>query len=107
NVPVATVADVDSAVATQVAKHVDVIKFWLDDELHTLPKMPYAMTQAIIDAAHKRNLRVFAHIFYLDDAKMLADQGIDGFVHSVRDKPVDQALIDSMKKHGTWQVAAT
>ena len=25
--------------------------------------------------------------------------------HSVRDKPVDKALIDSMKQHGTWLVA--
>ena len=25
----------------------------------------------------------------------------------VRDQPIDQALIDSMEKHGTWQVAAT
>jgi hypothetical protein len=50
---------------------------------------------------------VLAHIFYLEDAKRLVDQGIDGFVHSVRDKPVDQTLIDGMKKRGVWQVAAT
>ena len=39
------------------------------------------MTKAIIDAAHKRNARVLAHVFYLEDAKRLANQGIDGFVH--------------------------
>ena len=76
-------------------------------ELGTMPKMPPEISKAIIDTAHKRSARVLAHIFYLEDAKRLVDQGIDGFVHSVRDRPIDQALIDSMKEHGTWQVAAT
>ena len=48
-----------------------------------------------------------AHVFYLEDAKQLAAAGINGFVHSVRDKPVDDELIRLMKQHGTWQVAAT
>jgi imidazolonepropionase-like amidohydrolase len=52
-------------------------------------------------------LRVTAHIFYLQDAKQLADYCVDSLAHSVRDKPVDQALIESMKKHGVWQLAAT
>ena len=91
----------------QLDKGADVIKLWLDSELGTMPKMPSAISKAIIDTAHKRSARVLAHIFYLEDAKRLVDQGIDGFVHSVRDQPVDQALIDGMKKHGTWQAAAT
>jgi imidazolonepropionase-like amidohydrolase len=72
-----------------------------------MPKMPPPITQAIIDAAHTRGARVLAHVFYLEDAKRLVDQGIDGFVHMVRDQPIDQALIDGMQKHGTWQVAST
>ena len=103
----ATPEEAAAAVNAQLDKGVDVIKLWLDSELGTMPKMPAAMSKAIIDTAHKRNARVLAHIFYLEDAKRLVDQGIDGFVHSVRDQPIDQALIDSMKKHGTWQVAAT
>lgn len=107
NEPVATPEEAMAAVNAQLDKGVDFIKLWLDDELGTMPKMPAAMSQAIIDAAHKRNARVLAHIFYLADAKRLAEQGVDGFVHSVRDQPIDQALIDSMRKHGTWQVAGT
>ena len=68
NQPVATVAEAEQAVNAQADKGVDVIKLWLDDELGTMPKMPAAMSQAIIDAAHKRNVRVLAHIFYLEDA---------------------------------------
>jgi imidazolonepropionase-like amidohydrolase len=107
NQPVASPAEAEAAVAAQLDKKVDVVKLWLDSELDTMPRMPAAITKAIIDRAHKGNTRVLAHIFYLDDARRLVEQGIDGFVHSVRDKPIDQALIEDMKKRGTWQVAAT
>ena len=33
--------------------------------------------------------------------------GLDALAHSVRDQPVGQELIDSMKQHGAWQSAAT
>jgi hypothetical protein len=45
--------------------------------------------------------------FYLEDARHLVNYGVDGLAHSVRDKPVDQDLIEAMKRHGTWQMAAT
>ena len=107
NQPVATPEEAAAAVTAQLAKGVDFIKLWLDDELGTMPKMPAAISAAIIETAHKNNARVLAHIFYLEDAKRLADQGVDGFVHGVRDQPVDQTLIDRMEQHGTWQAAGT
>jgi imidazolonepropionase-like amidohydrolase len=107
NQPVATPEEAIAAVDAQAAKGVDVIKFWLDDELNTMPPMPAEISKAIIDTAHKHQLKVLAHIFYLKDAKRLVDQGVDGLVHSVRDQPVDQALIDAMKAKGTWQLAET
>jgi imidazolonepropionase-like amidohydrolase len=107
NQGVATVAEVEPAVAAQAAKHVDFIKLWMDDHLGTKKKMPYDIAQAIIEDAHRDHLRVVAHIFYLQDARQLVDYGVDGLAHSVRDKPVDQAFVADMKKHGTWQMAAT
>lgn len=107
NRPVATVKEVDAEVDAQAAKGADYIKFWLDDELGSMPKMPPEISQAIIDAAHRNGLKAFAHIFYLEDAKRLVAQGIDGFVHSVRDKPIDKALTEAMKQRGVVQVAAT
>jgi imidazolonepropionase-like amidohydrolase len=104
---VATPEEAVAEVNRQIDKKVELVKLWLDSELGTMPKMSPAITKAIIDTAHKRNTRVVAHIFYLEDAKRLVDQGIDALVHSVRDKPVDQALIDAMKKKGVWQAAAT
>src|ERR1700677_3093791 len=104
---VSTVAEVEPAVAAQAAKHVDIIKLWLDDHLGTKKKMPYDIAQAIIVSAHQHHLPVVAHIFYLQDARQLVDYGVDSLAHSVRDKPVDQAFIEDMKRHGTWQLAAT
>jgi imidazolonepropionase-like amidohydrolase len=107
NQGISTVAEVEPAVAAQAAKHVDFIKLWLDDHLGTKKKMPYDIAQAIIESAHRHHLRVLAHIFYLQDARQLVDFGVDGLAHSVRDKPVDAAFVADMKKHGTWQMAAT
>lgn len=106
--PLSSVSEVEPAVAAQANKHVDIIKLWLDDHLGTFKqKMPYDIAKAIIDNAHAHHLPVAAHIFYLQDATQLVDFGVNGLAHSVRDKPVDQALIANMKKHGTWQIAAT
>ena len=107
NQGVSSVGEVEPAVAAQARKRVDIIKLWMDDELGRLPKMPYPIAKAIIDDAHQHHLRVTAHIFYLQDARQLTDFGVDSLAHSVRDKPIDQAFIEGMKKHGAWQMAAT
>lgn len=104
---VATPAEVQPVIDKLAAEKVDIVKFWMDDHLGTKLKMPHPIGKAIIEDAHRKGLPVAAHIFYLEDAKALVDYGLNGLAHSVRDKPVDQALIDSMKRHGAWQMAAT
>jgi imidazolonepropionase-like amidohydrolase len=104
---VATVADVNAEIDSLAAKKVDIVKLWMDDHLGTQKKMPYDIGKAIVEGAHRHHLRAAAHIFYLEDARQLVDDGVNGLAHSVRDKPVDQAFVQDMKKHGTWQMAAT
>jgi imidazolonepropionase-like amidohydrolase len=104
---VETTAQVEKDVAELAAKKVDLVKIWVDDHLGRETKIPLNLSAAIIQQAHKHGLKVAAHIFYLQDAKDLVAAGLDGLAHSVRDKPVDQALIDLMKKKGAWQAAAT
>jgi len=53
---------------------------------------------ALIEQAHKRGLRVAAHLFYLKDAKGLLDKGVDVIAHSIRDQPVDAAVIAAIKQ---------
>jgi len=104
---VATTAEVDRDVAQLADEKVDLVKIWVDDHLGREKKIPLDLAKAIIADAHKHGLKVAAHIFYLDDAKALVNAGLDGLAHSVRDKPVDDELIASMKKHGAFQEAAT
>jgi imidazolonepropionase-like amidohydrolase len=104
---IGSVSEVDAAVADQAKKGVDFLKFWTDDNYGTVKRMPFDIADAIISSAHKHGLRAIAHVFYLDDAKHLAASGIDALAHSVRDKLVDQQLIDAMKRNGTWLAAPT
>jgi imidazolonepropionase-like amidohydrolase len=108
NVPVSTPQEARKQVDEQAAKGVDIIKLWMDDERKTIPvKMPYSISAAIIDEAHKKNLRAVGHVFYLADAKELVREGINGFAHMVRDQPVDNELLSMMKAKGVWMVSAT
>jgi imidazolonepropionase-like amidohydrolase len=100
-------AEIRRDVDALAAKKVDIVKVWVDDALGHRKKIPFEMTKAIIENAHRDHLRVDAHIFYLNDAKQLVNAGLDALAHSVRDQPVDRDLIASMKQHGTWQSAAT
>jgi imidazolonepropionase-like amidohydrolase len=73
------------------------VKFWVDDRNGTVPKLPPAIYKAIIDEAHKNNLRAVVHVFYLADAKELLRSGVDGFMHVVRDQDVDDEFMKLIK----------
>jgi len=90
---VTTEAEARKAVQELAAKKVDIVKIWVDDRNGTVKKLPPPLYRAIIDEAHKHNLRAAAHIFYLEDAKDLLRAGIDGFTHGVRDRDVDDEFI--------------
>ena len=96
---VTTEEDARKAVQELAAKKVDIVKIWVDDRNGTVKKLPPPMYRAIIDEAHKTNLRVVAHIFNLEDAKELLRSGIDGFAHGVRDKDIDDEFLTLMKQH--------
>jgi imidazolonepropionase-like amidohydrolase len=95
---VTTEAEARKAVQELAANKVDIVKIWVDDRNGTVPKLPPSIYRAIIDEAHKRNLRAAAHIFYLADAKELLRAGIDGFTHGVRDVDVDEEFIQLLKQ---------
>jgi imidazolonepropionase-like amidohydrolase len=96
---ISTEADARKAVQELAAKKVDIVKIWVDDRNGTVEKLTPPLYSAVIDEAHKHNLRVSAHIYYLADAKELLRSGIDGFMHGVRDRDVDDELIQLFKQH--------
>jgi imidazolonepropionase-like amidohydrolase len=85
------------AVRELAAKKVDIVKIWVDDRDGKFPKLTPALYSAVIDEAHKNQLRVTAHIFALDDAKGLLKAGVDSFAHGVRDRDVDDEFIGLVK----------
>jgi imidazolonepropionase-like amidohydrolase len=96
---VSTEAEARKVVQELAAKKVDLVKIWVDDRNGTVPKLTPPLYRAIIDEAHKHNLRVAAHIFYLEDAKDLLRSGIDIFAHGIRDRDIDDEVIALFKRH--------
>ena len=92
-----TEADGRKAVQELADKKVDWVKIWVDDRNGTVPKLTPPLYRAIIDEAHKHDLRVVAHIYYLADAKELLRAGIDGFAHGVRDTDIDDEFMKLIK----------
>ena len=86
---ITTVDEGRKAVQELAAKKVDIVKIWVDDRDGKYKKLTPDLYRPIIEEAHKRSLRVTAHIFTLDDAKGLLRAGIDAFAHGVRDRDID------------------
>ncbi|MBY9061381.1 amidohydrolase family protein [Sphingomonas yunnanensis] len=105
---VATPAEATAMVQRETAKGDDFVKLWMDDEFGTVAKrMPYDVSRAVIDAAHAADKKAAAHIFYYDNAAELTREGVDVFMHQVRDRVADPTLVGAMKRRGTWQLAST
>lgn len=102
---VGTPEEARAQVGAMVDWGVDLVKIWVDDHFGRYDKIPPEVTAAIVDEAHAQGLPVYAHVFYLDDAKALVRAGIDGFAHNVRDQEVDQELIDLMLENQTFVMA--
>lgn len=92
-----TEAEARKAVDDNADKKVDIVKIWVDDRDGKYQKLTPPLYGAVIDEAHKKGLRVSAHIFMLDDAKGLLKAGLDAFAHSVRDKDVDDEIMTLLK----------
>lgn len=94
---ITTEAEARKAVEEQAAKKVDLIKIWVDDRDGKFPKLTPALYGAVIDEAHKHQLRVAAHVFSLEDAKGLLRAGVDAFAHGIRDRDIDDEAVGLFK----------
>ena len=100
--PVTTVAEARKAVQ-DVARHKpDFVKIWVDDRNGRQKKLTPDLYQAAADEARKHNIRSIGHVFTLDDAKGLVRAGVEGFLHSIRDREVDDEYIALAKEHNIW-----
>jgi imidazolonepropionase-like amidohydrolase len=95
---VGSAAEGRKAVEELAARKVDIVKIWVDTRDGKYKKLSPEIYGAIIDEAHKRGLRVTAHIFDLEDAKGLIRAGVDALAHGVRDRDVDDELVAMVKQ---------
>jgi imidazolonepropionase-like amidohydrolase len=78
------------------------VKIWVDDRGATVPKLQPHVYRAIIDEAHALGMEVLAHVGQtsaLEDAKDLLRAGVDGFVHTVRDRDGDEEYLALVREH--------
>lgn len=90
-------AEARAYVRELAAQKTDMVKIWVDDRSGTVEKLHPNLYGAIIDEAHKHNMRVLAHVAKLEDAKDLLRAGIDGLAHMARVGEVDEELLTLLK----------
>jgi imidazolonepropionase-like amidohydrolase len=95
---ISTEAEARKAVEELAAHKVDIVKIWVDTRDGKYKKLTPELYGAVIDEAHKRGLRVTAHLFDLQDAKGLIRAGVDALAHGVRDRDIDEELVAMFKQ---------
>ena len=85
-------------------RHPSLIKIWVDTGLGKLPAPNPDVYKAAILEAHKKRLRVAVHVYYLADAKRVVEDGADILAHSIRDQPVDDQMIQLLKRHRVYYI---
>lgn len=76
-------AEAEQAVDKTAARNVHFIKVMVDSLPPSAPRMQAPVLQAIVAAAHRRGLKVFAHIGTSEDALLAARSGVDVLAHGI------------------------
>src|ERR1044072_4692744 len=79
----------------------DYIKIWYIVNAEIPVEKSRPTVHAIIAEAHRSKLRVAVHATELEAARASVEEGADLLVHSVNDKPVDEAFVKLLKDKGT------
>jgi imidazolonepropionase-like amidohydrolase len=98
-----TVEEARKTIADRHALRVNIIKTGIGEGNNGEDMRPEVYA-ALIDEAHKRKLRVAAHLVNLADAKGLVNAGVDVIAHSIRDHDVDAAFIAELKRRNVGYI---
>jgi imidazolonepropionase-like amidohydrolase len=79
----------------------DYIKIWYIVNAENPVEKFRPTVHAVIAEAHRLKLRVAVHATELEAARTSVEEGADLLVHSVTDKPVDDAFVKLLKDKGT------
>jgi len=83
------------------AQKPDLVKIWyIVDQDHPVESFR-PIVRATVEESHARKLRVAVHATELETARAAVEEGADVLVHSVIDKPVDDAFVKLLKDRHT------
>src|SRR5256714_1472966 len=79
----------------------DLVKIWyIVDKDHPVDSFR-PIVRATVEESHAHKTRVAVHATELETARAAVEEGADILVHSVVDKPIDDAFVKLLKEHGT------
>ena len=87
-----------AAVQEMAAKNLKSVKIWVDDRRGTYPKMTPEVYAAIIDEAHRHQMKVHAHATTLPDQKAVVRAGVDVLVHTVQGEKLDDEFLALLRE---------
>lgn len=101
----ATPQEARKDVDEMAAEGTDLVKIWVDTFYGSVPnKMSPDVIKSVINEAHKKHLRVAAHIHDLSDAQEVINDGADIIAHGVRDQVIPGEIIQKMKDRKIWYI---
>ncbi|VUC30438.1 unnamed protein product [Clonostachys rosea] len=69
-------------------------------ETGSVPSASLELQQAVVNAAHKHDLKAYAHATSIDNTIHVLKAGVDGLTHTFCDQPPTQELVDLYKETG-------
>jgi imidazolonepropionase-like amidohydrolase len=95
---VSTAPEARAAVKAMADKKIRNVKMWVDDRRGTYPKLTPEVYTAIIDEAHKHQMKVHAHATTLPDQKAVVRAGADVLVHMVQGEKLDDEYLALLRE---------
>lgn len=100
--------DLNTIIQTKKNKELDGIKVIVEsgpEQWYPKPRMSAKAIQKIVDSASRYNMPVFAHVTRYEEFSDAVHAGVDGIMHSVSNKVIeDSELLDIMKRDSIFYV---
>jgi len=93
--------DAERFVTEQIALGADYIKIIIEDPniMGTAALTPEIIV-ALVEAAHKRNKRVFAHVTTVNAFKIASDANVDVLTHAPLGEPLPETIVEAIARKG-------
>lgn len=85
-------------VGKQASYAPDLVKFWYIVQPGEEPDRHLPLVRAVAEEAHARGLRLAVHATQLETARCAVEAGADILVHSIDDRPVDEAFLGLLRE---------